>query len=361
MGSFASAAFMCGVYTWVFHTTSCGLHYPVYHHNQRTVPSRGSIHQIRASPLQTRHRALQKKRFETSIAAAAMSPRGRSSSSGSRPQRRQRSHMLLLFVAAAALSALSAADAELVAVWGVTRHGTRNVLPKSASLQEDESSGGPTLLPRGAAASRAAGGCSGDMWGFVRPPCFLRLPSPVQRKPLPNWQLTPGAAFRARYLSPGSCDLSSTCLAAPGAGSSYGLLGAPGAAFNNYNTLIQSSALDRTLLSANAFLAGAFPPQNATALGPDASPASQLAPPVYSVADSEDWKVRGYTKCASYERRLADWFGSEEFRAKEQATRAAREAVGTWVPGLDVSLAKWWNGAGGRADSLIGVGRCKWL
>jgi len=157
---------------------------------------------------------------------------------------------------------------------------------------------------------------------------------------------TPGAAFRARYLSRPTCDADSpsTCLSAPAA-EGYGLVSAPGVGFSNYDTLVRSSALDRTLLSANAFLTGAFPAGTAgAAQATGGAGGSAPAVPVYSVADGEDWRVRAYTKCPAYERRLAGWFGSPEFAAKEEETRAVREGVGAAVPGLNVSLTNWWNG-----------------
>jgi len=83
-----------------------------------------------------------------------------------KPRRAPLAAALTLPLVLAAASALQLCGAELVAVYGVTRHGARNVLPKNATLGEDESSGGPTLLPSGAAASRATGGsCFGcELW-----------------------------------------------------------------------------------------------------------------------------------------------------------------------------------------------------
>jgi hypothetical protein len=49
--------------------------------------------------------------------------------------------------------------------------------------------------------------------------------------------------------------------------------------------------------------------------------------PVYSVPDSEDWKIRGYAKCPAYQQRLAAWLNSDAFTRKEQETAALRAKV----------------------------------
>jgi hypothetical protein len=116
----------------------------------------------------------------------------------------------------------------LVLVYAVSRHGARNVLPKSSTLREPP--GGVTLLPLG------------------QRQCF-----------------NAGVAFRARYLDAG-CAASgdaapaNTCLSPDSqsdSGGLYGVVGAPGVTWCNQNVLARSSALDRTLLSARSFLAGA--------------------------------------------------------------------------------------------------------
>mgnify|MGYP001811081498 CR=1 FL=1 len=65
-----------------------------------------------------------------------------------------------VFALLLAISAAQRAAGEVAMVWAVTRHGTRNVLPKSANLTEGDATCGPTLLPKGVVASMAAGG-----WG----------------------------------------------------------------------------------------------------------------------------------------------------------------------------------------------------
>jgi hypothetical protein len=64
---------------------------------------------------------------------------------------------------------------------------------------------------------------------------------------------------------------------------------------------------------------------------------------VYSQADAEDILIRAYSKCGTYQARLTQWFGSEEFQSKSEASAALRNAVSALVPSLNTSLANWWN------------------
>lgn len=56
---------------------------------------------------------------------------------------------------------------------------------------------------------------------------------------------------------------------------------------------------------------------------------------MYSVPDSEDWKIRGYAKCPAYQQRLAAWLTSDAFKQKEQETAPLRAKV---RPPEDVQL-----------------------
>jgi hypothetical protein len=157
-----------------------------------------------------------------------------------------------------------------------------------------------------------------------------------------------GEAFRARYLDPATCAAAGTCLASStdsGGGTGYGLVGAPGAGFNNYNALARSSALDRTLSSAYGFLGGVFPGSSNSS--GNATTTAAVPVPVYPAAgsDADDWLVRAYTKCPAYEQRLKQWFTSPEFAAKSAETKSTRAAVAAAAPGTDVALENWWNGA----------------
>jgi hypothetical protein len=81
-----------------------------------------------------------------------------------------------------------------------------------------------------------------------------------------------GLAFNARFISHATCAASrpatTTCLSEP-AHEGYGVINKPGVGFHNYNTLVASSGLDRTISSANSFLAGVFPRphSNSSAVG----------------------------------------------------------------------------------------------
>jgi hypothetical protein len=91
----------------------------------------------------------------------------------------------------------------------------------------------------------------------------------------------------------------------------YGLINSPRVGFTNYNTLINSSALDRTLVTGNRFMEGVFPGQSSPPV------------PIYSVQETEDYRIRGYTRCPSYQRRLTDWYASDEFKQKEVETQVS--------------------------------------
>lgn len=53
------------------------------------------------------------------------------------------------FTALVVLVLLHLVQGELVMVYSIQRHGARNVLPKTSTLKESKSYGGPTLLPQG--------------------------------------------------------------------------------------------------------------------------------------------------------------------------------------------------------------------
>jgi hypothetical protein len=77
--------------------------------------------------------------------------------------------------------------------------------------------------------------------------------------------LRAGLAFNRRYINTtckGGTSSSDTCLAAAADTLLYGVTGAQGVGFSNFNLLANSSALDRTIMSADSFLAGVFPSLN---------------------------------------------------------------------------------------------------
>jgi hypothetical protein len=85
-----------------------------------------------------------------------------------------------VLVAVIALQCVAIADANLELAFAVVRHGARNYLPDS-SLSDDESSGGPTLLPEGQRQLYNAGGKHGRSG--------RRLPGGAPASLLTGWQL----------------------------------------------------------------------------------------------------------------------------------------------------------------------------
>lgn len=215
--------------------------------------------------------------------------------------------LLLLLIS----NSLRMTNAELLLSYVVVRHGARNVLPKTTLLGETGVFGGPTLLPQG------------------KKQCYQA-----------------GQAFRARYLDLDTCNTTDTCLTQAGAAGAYGVINPSNenANFNNYNSLVNSSALHRTLLSANSFLLGAFSVDEPSATKVVEPYLARQIPPVFSTEDGQDWRIRAYTKCPAYSRDLETWFSSPEFREKEAETLPLRTQIQTLVgPSLNVSLANWWN------------------
>ncbi len=72
--------------------------------------------------------------------------------------------------------------------------------------------------------------------------------------------VSPGSTFRRRYIAPCDTGNTSACLLGASTATDYGVVG-PGVGFNHYNSLMRSSGLDRTLTSAQSYLAGMFPPR----------------------------------------------------------------------------------------------------
>lgn len=188
-----------------------------------------------------------------------------------------RSIHLLLLALLCALALL--VEGEVVMVYSIERHGARNVLPKSATLTESDANGGPTLLPEGQRQAWEAGEGGvqllseiaergGSLRARPQPPSrrarqlpptapFLAAgPTPLA-PPYFTLPASAGADYRARYIDPASC--AGTCLAGSG-DTLYGVVNSPGNGFNNYNMLVRSSGLDRTIMTALSFLDGALPP-----------------------------------------------------------------------------------------------------
>ncbi len=69
-------------------------------------------------------------------------------------------------------------------------------------------------------------------------------------------------------------------------------------------------------------------------------PCLQLVP-IYSVAEPEDYLIRGYTRCDAYQRRLDQWYDSAEFTIRAADSEATR-----WGEG--------WGGRGGNGATCQG-------
>ncbi len=75
------------------------------------------------------------------------------------------------------------------------------------------------------------------------------------------------------------------------------------------------SLITKRLHHTQAFYAGVFPPvsmpDNSSANAPNTSraglPNGQPLVPVYTVPDQDDWLIRAYTKCGTYQKRLTQW------------------------------------------------------
>ena len=120
---------------------------------------------------------------------------------------------------------------EIAMVFSIQRHGARNLLQKNAYLNDSDAFGGPALLSQGQKMCNNA-----------------------------------GQNYYQRYINESSCsgNTPSTCLlrwlpSGSTGGDLYGVINTTGVGFNNYNTLVRSSALDRTVQSAIGFLSGIFP------------------------------------------------------------------------------------------------------
>ena len=67
--------------------------------------------------------------------------------------------------------------------------------------------------------------------------------------------------------------------------------------------------------------------------------------PVYTANDNNDDIIRAYTKCPSYTQNLTNWYLSEEFLAKSNATAAFRLSIQSRLQAfgsvMDTSLINW--------------------
>lgn len=48
---------------------------------------------------------------------------------------------------------------------------------------------------------------------------------------------------------------------------------------------------------------------------------------MYTTSECEDWRIRGYSKCPAYQKRLTAWLRSDAFKQQEAHTAALRQKV----------------------------------
>lgn len=104
----------------------------------------------------------------------------------------QSTHLLLLLPLICGWAFL--VEGEVVLVYSIQRHGARNVLPKSATLSESDSNGGPTLLPEGQRQAWEAGeGGALPQGRALR--CCTRASQPSSHRDGASCRLRPRLAF----------------------------------------------------------------------------------------------------------------------------------------------------------------------
>lgn len=148
--------------------------------------------------------------------------------------------------------ALACARGELVMVYNIHRHGVPNYPAKNCTGAW-KNAGGPTLHYAGAKQCYDSGMCAQFCRQVWQHSLCLYWPTTM------FWIfsfLHLGAKFRERYIDAATCN--DTCLVPQGEDNRYGPSGFPGVGFSNYNTLVNSSALHRTILAANNFFLAVF-------------------------------------------------------------------------------------------------------
>ncbi|CAE8607707.1 unnamed protein product, partial [Polarella glacialis] len=180
--------------------------------------------------------------------------------------------VVLCVFALPVLLLVPAVDAVLSRLILVTRHGHRQRLYKNAStLSEGAAAGGPSLTATGVSHMKEVGG-----------------------------------ELQARYFPPACNRNSQFCL--EGSGPAY----VPS------EVRVESSSLDRTLLSAYALHSTLWKSLNAT---------FGLPVPVNTRSDQDDAVIRAYTKCPAHSARILQWSEGAEFAAREASSLGLRERV----------------------------------
>ncbi|OSX79508.1 hypothetical protein BU14_0076s0064 [Porphyra umbilicalis] len=196
-------------------------------------------------------------------------------------------------VAAATLlvGSASPSSAELIQLQVIHRHGARTPLNKDAGLSVAGFEGGAQLLGEGVEQLELLG-------KTVRNVYLLDTQSAIV-----------GETFKDGAV----------------------LAGATGAYKRPTDFRAVSSALDRTLASSRAFVAGLYP-------------ADETRVPTYMFHnDPDDYLLRGHALCPSHAAKVRSWYGSDEFRDEEERSAALRTKWAALAGVEDDSLANWFN------------------
>jgi len=196
-------------------------------------------------------------------------------------------------VAAATLLVASASpsSAELIQVQVIHRHGARTPLNKDAGLSLAGFEGGAQLISEGVEQLELLG-------KTVRNVYLIDTQSSIT-----------GETFEDAAV----------------------LAGATGAYKRPTDFRAVSSALDRTLASSRAFVAGLYP-------------ADETRVPTYMFHnDPDDYLLRGHALCPTHAAKVRSWYGSDEFRDEEERSAALRTKWAALAGVEDDSLANWFN------------------
>eukprot|EP00899_Mesostigma_viride_P008725 jgi/Mesvir1/17854/Mv12937-RA.1 len=135
-----------------------------------------------------------------------------------------------------------------------------------------------------------------------------------------------GAGLNLRYLAPANCSLSGTCLRGLHSELHAGGEGEASHTMWPYpqpDVYIRSSALDRTVASAQALAQGLF-----TGMPADDVSIGFQPVPVYSIPDKSDYLIRAYDNCPALSDALADYYKSSEFQAQVRQVAPLLASVG---------------------------------
>eukprot|EP00897_Mesotaenium_endlicherianum_P008672 jgi/Mesen1/7833/ME000417S07132 len=148
-----------------------------------------------------------------------------------------------------------------------------------------------------------------------------------------------GTQFRARYLAKLTCAVTNTCL--KGGSADWDV-------YSNSNMYIQSSGIERTLMSAYAFLLGVLPPLSPGIASNFSSLLGKVggiqAVPIFSGPPDTDYIIRGFgeAKCKTLLDRLSAFYKSEYFLAKVSETAALRQTLSDALQ-QNITLQDIWN------------------